>query len=106
MSYPERFLLQSPMRIGDGAGGYRIEWKDVCYLWGQISKTRVGGGEMSGESRHFSNHTIKLHDATGCGLSVGWRLISGEQNYEVLGIEDDGKSISQILVRSDNINVL
>lgn len=40
-----RLTLESPLRVDDGAGGYRVTWRRLGWLWGAM---RAGTGRERG----------------------------------------------------------
>jgi head-tail adaptor len=51
-------VLEEPLRVSDGAGGFTLSWSPLGYLWGEV---KVGSGrEAAGEEINLAQVTYRI----------------------------------------------
>ena len=96
-----QFLLQEPVKVDDGAGGYSSEWTDRYHVWGTLGPASGVAGDYTGKTMQYSTFKANLIDAIGTNLSIGWRLVWGDRKFEVLAILEVQLQITTVLLRSE-----
>ncbi|MBR9764659.1 MAG: head-tail adaptor protein [Rhodobacteraceae bacterium] len=88
-------ILERPMRVADGAGGFESSWHALGILWAEVSPGRAGLHDRAGLSAHRQTLKIIVRGAPPGASNrpqPGQRFRDGERIYLIESVQEDDAS--------------
>ncbi|WP_333713724.1 head-tail adaptor protein [Yoonia sp.] len=97
-------VLEAPLKVADGAGGYERTWEPLGVLWAEI-RAATGREVLAGQatrSRVPLKITVRAapHDAPS-RPKAGQRFLSGAQVFNILAVTEAGTHAQYLLCHAD-----
>ena len=97
-------VLEGPVKVTDGAGGYTRTWEPLGVLWAEISPR--AGGELALGQATRSRVPLKItvraapHDAPS-RPKAGQRFVEGARVFNILAVTEVGDHAQYLLCHAD-----
>ncbi len=59
-SLRHKIIVEKPLRVPDGAGGYSITWENNCTLWAAISTNNGKERYVAGKNTPIYSHVFRI----------------------------------------------
>jgi SPP1 family predicted phage head-tail adaptor len=82
----QRFTLEAPVEVSDGAGGMSLSYTPVATLWGFI--TARNGYEIWAADRVEQNVSHQITLRYRAGVTAAHRLTLGARRFNIIAVAD------------------
>lgn len=94
-----RVRLDYPLRVRDGLGGATVTWVQGPSVWAR--KETTGGGRLNAADAQQFYATFNFRIRARNDVMSGWRLVHGDDVYEIVTVEEEGRAhMMQLGVRA------
>ncbi len=59
-SLRHKIIVEKPVRLSDGAGGYSITWQPHCILWAAVSNNSGKESYVAGKNTPIYSHVFRI----------------------------------------------